>query len=928
MSFSATIKRLPRALDPELGKIASDAVKDVSPTISKLIAGTGGSSPYLYNLILTLADWLPEALQSPSQTLAAEREKLAGIPAEALESALRRAKSKHALLIGLADLAGAWSLNQVTSTLTEFADLSCQVALAASLEPLARLMGDSNKDTSELLPGSGLFVLAMGKMGAHELNYSSDIDLICLFDETKYSATALPSVKSAMTKVTRRMSSLLSRHGPEGYVFRTDFRLRPDPAVTPIVMSTDAAERYYESLGRTWERAAFIKARVCAGDFEAGQKFLQSIKPFIWRRHLDFTTVEDTQNMRLLIRDQKAFTNSVQVPGHNLKLGVGGIREIECLTQTLQLIAGGRNPKLRLAPTTASLAALADAGWVAGQAASSLIRHYRFYREIEHRIQMIRDAQTHRFPTNQESIARVACLAAADSTELLDGLRTRLEDTHGLIENFFRSKTRNMRPEAELTVPCDVMDRWQTFAAFKSARARQLFDRLEPQLLSKIEQTASPEQTFNAIEGFLSGLPAGAQIFSLLDANPRLLDLLVDVAGTSSSLASYLSHNSSVFDAVIDGDFFADWPNSSHLEQALNEILAREDSYEGKLDAARSWTKEWHFRIGVHHLRGLIENHQVGEHYADLATAVIRAMMPVVIDQFSIRHGRPPGRGAAVMGMGSLGSRRMTASSDLDIILIYDHAGVDISDGPKPLATRNYYANLTKALITALSAPTSQGKLYAVDMRLRPSGNQGPVATNLVSFKDYQRNEAWVWEHMALSLGRIVAAPGDLGDEIEDFRQVLLSRPQDRNTVAKAIQDMRRRLNTEKKPTSIWDTKFGSGRLQDLDLIAQAGTLISGKPDREVEAAFANSVDANWLMASEAEALSTSYWLYLKVIFAMRLLVATPKSDPAPSGGGAAFLARIAGVSTIDQLQTKLQNTFKQTAITVDEIVARGVGDG
>ncbi|MCY4201030.1 MAG: glutamine-synthetase adenylyltransferase [Aestuariivita sp.] len=922
------IKRLPQALNPELGKIASGAVKDVSPTLGKLIAGTGGSSPYLYNLILTLADWLPEALQNPAQTLRAEREKLEHIPAGSLESALRQAKSKHALLIGLADLAGVWSLDQVTATLTKFADLSCHLALMASLKPLARLTGDSDKDAGELVRGSGLFVLAMGKMGAYELNYSSDIDLICLFDETKYSITELLSVKTAMTKVIRCMSSLLSRHGPEGYVFRTDFRLRPDPAVTPIVMSTDAAERYYESLGRTWERAAFIKARVCAGDFDAGQKFLQAIKPFIWRRHLDFTTVEDTQDMRLLIRDQKGPANSVRVPGHDLKLGIGGIREIECLTQTLQLIAGGRNPKLRLAQTTASLAALADAGWVASQTASSLIRHYRFYREIEHRIQMIRDAQTHRFPTNQESIARIACLSATDRTELLDGLRTRLEDTHGLIENFFLSKTRKTRPESELTVPQDVRDRWQTFAAFKSVRARQLFDRLQPQLLSKIKQTANPEQTFNAIEGFLSGLPAGAQIFSLLQANPRLLDLLVDIAGTSSSLASYLSRNSSVFDAVIDGDFFSSWPKISHLEQALSEILQREDSYEGKLDAARSWAKEWHFRIGVHHLRRLIENHRVGEHYADLATAVIRTMMPVVIDQFSIRHGRPPGRGAAIMGMGSLGSRRMTASSDLDIILIYDHAGVEFSEGPKPLATRNYYANLTKALITALSAPTSQGKLYAVDMRLRPSGNQGPVATNLDSFRGYQRSEAWIWEHMALSLGRIVAGPGDLGDEIENFRQHLLSRPQDPIKVAIAIQDMRRRLNAEKKPSSIWDAKFGSGRLQDLDLIAQAGTLISGEPERAVEVAFENSVKANWLTSAEADFLTSSYWLYLKVIFAMRLLVATPKFDPAPSGGGAAFLARIGGVSTIDQLQTSLQTSYEQTSITVDEIVARGVGDG
>ena len=722
-----------------------------------LITGAAGSSPYLKELIGREADWLEGALDDPDQAVTQVFEACRSLAPDQMKPGLRQAKRRIALLTALADLSGGWALEKVTGVLTDFGALAADVAIKSEIAALIRRKRLPGMTEDDIATAGGLTILAMGKMGAHELNYSSDIDMICLFDESRYDPDDFFEARQGLVRATRNMCSTLSDRTADGYVFRTDLRLRPDPAVTPVCLAMEAAERYYESLGRTWERAAYIKARACAGDVAAGEKFLKTLRPFVWRRHLDFAAIQDAHDMRLRIRENKGTGGAIEVQGHDMKLGRGGIREIEFFTQTRQLIAGGRDESLRLRGTVEGLAALAKRDWVPQMVTDQLTEHYRAHREVEHRIQMIHDSQTHRMPKSAEGLARVACLMDRDIADLMAETEARLTEVHELTEDFFAPGAETAGVAVPQELDGDIIARWPTYPALRSVRGAQIFERLKPEILSRLGKTTKPSEALMALDGFLAGLPAGVQLFSLLEANPQLIDLLVDIAGTSPALASHLSRNSGVFDAVIGGSFFDDWPGARVLQTELMDILAQEDDYETRLDATRRWCKEWHFRVGVHYLRGLIDAKDAGEQYAELAEAVIGALFPIVVEQFSTKHGPPPGRGAAVLAMGSLGAGRINAQSDLDVIVIYDPLDEEMSEGKRALATRPYYARLTQALITALTAPMAQGRLYEVDMRLRPSGSKGPVATSWSSFTHYRQNEAWVWEHLALTRARGVA---------------------------------------------------------------------------------------------------------------------------------------------------------------------------
>jgi glutamate-ammonia-ligase adenylyltransferase len=912
MSTALQITRLPRPFDPDLGGETLAKLPELTGDLAALVTGTAGSSPYLKGLLEREAAWIVPALQDPDAAVQGVFDDTRALAPDQLSEGLRRGKRRLALLTALADLSGAWPRERVTGALTDYGGLACDVALKAELTKLVSRKKLPGMTLDDIETACGMTVLAMGKMGAHELNYSSDIDLICLFDETRYEPADFFEARQAMVRATRNMAALLNDRTAEGYVFRTDLRLRPDPAVTPVCLSMAAAETYYESLGRTWERAAYIKARPCAGDLEAGAKFLQTLRPFVWRRHLDFAAIQDAHDIRLRIRENKGGHGPVSVPGHDRKLGRGGIREIEFFTQTRQLIAGGRDPGLRLRGTVEGLAALADRNWVAPDVAQTLTDHYRQHREIEHRIQMVNDAQTHKVPASDEGLERVACLMGVDRAQLIADLEPRLAEVHALTEDFFAPGGEPApKPAAhEGTFDTSIIAGWGSYPALRTERAQRIFDRLKPELLSRLAGTAKPDEALRALDGFLAGLPAGVQLFSLFEANPQLMDLLVDIVGTSHELASFLSRNSGVFDAVLGGQFFADWPGMEVLKRDLTAILDHESDYETKLDAARRWMKEWHFRIGVHHLRGLIDGVQAGREYAELAEIVIACIAPVVVAQFSIKHGPPPGRGAAVLAMGSLGAGRINAQSDLDVIAIYDPLDATMSEGAKPLSTRPYYARLTQAMITALSAPMSQGRLYEVDMRLRPSGQQGPVATSLASFQNYQRNEAWTWEHLALTRARVVAGDPTLAQDIESFRETVIRAEPDRPAILRDVRDMRDRLAAAKPPASVWDAKTGAGRMMDIELMSQTGALLSGSTAHDVPGGLQGGVTAGWLSQAQAQTLTEGYDLFWSVQTASRLISSKVLDTDHAGESGAAFLCRTTGFDTLDALQMALDDAY------------------
>ncbi|KIX17048.1 bifunctional [glutamate--ammonia ligase]-adenylyl-L-tyrosine phosphorylase/[glutamate--ammonia-ligase] adenylyltransferase [Paracoccus sp. 228] len=923
MSFQSRITRLPLPVDAARGADAAALFPTLSDRMRDLIAGAAGSSPYLAGLLRSEADWLPDALDH-DDVVARETAGLQSLDADALGVALRRAKRRVALLAALADLGGVWTLEQVTGALSDLADRAVDLALRAHVATEIR----RGKLPATDADAGGIFALAMGKGGARELNYSSDIDLIVLFDETAYAEADQMEARAALIRATRRMAATLSDVTDHGYVFRTDLRLRPDAAVTPVCISTAAALAYYEAEGRTWERAAFIKARAAAGDIAAGERLLRELRPFVWRKHLDFAAIQDAHDMRLRIRDHKGLGGRLEVAGHNLKLGRGGIREIEFFTQTRQLIAGGRDRDLQCRDTVGGLAALAAKNWIPRDVAEELTAHYREHRDIEHRIQMVNDAQTHSLPKDDQGLATIAALMGeGDVQAWCARLKSRLERVHALTERFFAPT----EPTESLPDLSDesraVIQRWQTYPALRSDRARQIFRRIEAPLLSRMARAGHPAEALARFDSFLSGLPAGVQLFSLFEANPQLIDLIVDICGTAPALAAYLARHPSVLDGVLAGSFFAPWPREAGLVQELDAVLQRALSqpgggYERALDAARRWAHEWQFRIGVHHLRGLIGADEAAVQYADLAGACVAALLPVTAADFARRHGPPPGRGAVVVGMGSLGARVLNAGSDLDLIVIYDADGVDASDGPRPLAARPYYARLTQAMVTALSAPTAEGRLYEVDMRLRPSGRQGPVATSIDSFGTYQMTEAWTWEHLALTRARCVAQIGPDADmlcqQIETLRlKVLAERGIDPRVLPDTGQ-MRDRLFAAKPPGGAFDVRQGAGRLQDIDLLAQSCALRAGDPARSTLAQLRAGRRAGLLTAEQADRLSSIWRGLWRVHAAARLLTDRPLDMDVIGRGGQDFLLREVEADSPDTLRDRLSDDFATVQALVE----------
>jgi len=922
MPFASRLSRCPIPFEPDRAQEVRALFGDLAPELRDLLGGTAGCSPFLKGLMEAETEWLRAALEgNPETALAEEFARLAPVALDDLPSELRRAKRRVALLAALADLGGVWCLEEVTGALTRLGDLAVDLALKRLVAEEIRRGKIPGARPEDGETAAGMVALAMGKMGARELNYSSDIDLICLFDETRYDPDDRMEARAALIRATRKMAAMLNDRTSEGYVFRTDLRLRPDASVTPVCISMGSAEAYYEAEGRTWERAAYIKARACAGDIAAGERFLATLRPFVWRKHLDFAAIQDAHDMRLRIREHKGLGGPIEVAGHNIKLGQGGIREIEFFAQTRQLIAGGRDESLRDRTTVGALRALAVKSWVPSDVAEELVDHYRVHREIEHRIQMVNDAQTQLLPGTQDGLARIAAMMGqGDVGAWSDALKERLERVESLTNAFFAPDEAAPRPDLSEKART-LVEGWVGYPALRSDRARGIFKRLEPELLGRFQAAADPDEALGQFDGFLKHLPAGVQLFSLFEANPSLIDLIVDICATAPALASYLSRNASVLDAVLGGSFFAPWPGREGLAQDLGRQLARLRDYEGALDLTRRWAKEWKFRVGVHHLRALIEAEQAARQYADIAGAVLATLWPIVQTEFARRYGPPPGRGAVVLGMGSLGAERLNAQSDLDLIVIYDAAGQEYSEGKKPLAARAYYAKLTQALITALTAPMPEGTLYEVDMRLRPSGRQGPVATALQSFADYQMTEAWTWEHLALTRARAVAGDPDLADEVEAIRMQVLAAKGGGETVLSDLAQMRARIFAAKPAGGPWEAKTGPGRLQDIELLAQSFALRAGQSARKVEAQLRIGPREGFVSKDEGAVLTSAYRLLWHLQSGARLLSERALDMDAIGAGGRAFVLRETGADSLEALEARLDLVTRDVAGVVDRVL-------
>lgn len=853
-AFSGTIERH----DGAFGDIDPDA----------LLRAVFGNSPFLTELAFDEPEIVKSAFeQGPDRTFEAIiTEQPADRRRTAVMAHLRRARRRVALLTALTDISGVWTLHQVTAALSRFADAAVATALDLALRELAE-KGELHLDSPEN-PGttSGLIVLGMGKLGAFELNYSSDIDLIILFDPARFRPAGKDSPMALAVRVSRALVYLLEHRTKDGYVFRTDLRLRPHPPGQPLALSVEDAEIYYERFGQNWERAALIKARVIAGDAEAGDRFLHHIRPFLWRKHLDYAAIRDIHAIKRQINRHRGH-GEIRVLGHDLKVGRGGIREIEFFVQTQQLILGGRVPSLRLRGTVETLDLLVEERWLEAATAEDLKAAYGFFRMVEHRLQMVADKQTHQLPEDEPGFARFARFMGHDqpapfAAELKEKLELVERHYAALFEDSLDlgadgalvftgteddAETLKTLDQLGFARPAEVAKTVRSWhhghiRATRTPRARELLTELMPELLRVLGEQADPDAAFARLDHFMTSLPAGVQLFSLFRANPKLLALVADVMGTAPRLADYLSHHVGLFDAMLAPTFFEVLAAPAELEAEFAGALKQAEDLQDALDAARRWAQAREFQIGMHILLGESDGEAASAPLTAIAEIVLRGLLPHVERWLERQHGRINGGSFAVLGLGKLGSKELSIGSDLDLIFVFDAEKGARSDGDKPLPAETYYARLGQRLVSALTAKTAEGSLYDIDTRLRPSGNLGPVACSIDSFERYQMENAQTWEHQALTRCRIISGAAALTGRIEKAVIQALTMPRDPEKLAADVRAMRLRVFKEHGSDDPWNLKHRRGSLVEAEFLAQYLQLRHGADHPAILSTMTSSV--------------------------------------------------------------------------------------
>jgi glutamate-ammonia-ligase adenylyltransferase len=774
-------------------------------------------APFLREAILVRPD-IAETFAANGPIAAA---KLAlGAEGDTLDMRLRRQRHGLALAVALGDLSGELRLEEVTAMLSNFADRALDDAVRGTL---AERVGDSDP--------RGFTVIAMGKLGSHELNYSSDVDLLLLFDPETLPKRSREDAGEAAVRIGRRLIEIMQKRTADGYVQRVDLRLRPSPEVTPIVLPVNAAISHYESSALPWERAAFIRARAAAGDLSLGQRFLDSIQPFVWRRSLDFGVIEEVRQISARIRDHFA-QGAIIGPGYDLKRGRGGIREVEFFVQIQQMIHGGRDASVRAPATLDAISALLAAGRLEDGAAGDLADAYRALRTIEHRVQMVEDAQTHLLPLEQAGLDNVAQLQGlADGSELLCELRPHVERVGTLFDGLAPDTSARLSndpdilgEELETLGFSDPGSAARHIANWRSGKARSLrsppaqqaFEAMLPGLLRAIAAGPDPNYAFNRLGDIVERLSSGVNFFRLLEARPVLARLLAKVLAHAPALADQLARRPELFEGLFDASSFAMPPEPPEFAELLANAMAG-NPYDVALDRARRLVNERRFALGVQLIDRRRDPLEVTEGYARVAEGALVALGSAAEAQFRDAHGAFGDSELVVLGLGRFGGHSLTHASDLDIIYLHTASQGSTSDGPKPLGPNDYFNRLASRVTAALSVPTAAGPLYEVDTRLRPEGAKGMLVVSVDAFERYQRNEAWTWEHMALCRARPVFGSASVRARVTAMIEDILRFPRDYGKVAEDASKMRAEIARHKPPHGPLDVKLGPGGLVDLE---------------------------------------------------------------------------------------------------------------
>jgi [glutamine synthetase] adenylyltransferase / [glutamine synthetase]-adenylyl-L-tyrosine phosphorylase len=951
-----------------LGRAEADLTQ--VPHFLSMLRSLGGNSPYLSQLAIGEHATLLSLMAHGPDAIAADV--LAGlgeIPPQAsratIAAELRQAKRIVALLTGIADVGGLWPLEKVTAVLSDLAETALQVAMSHLLRAAHDRGRIGLRDPDRPEQGSGFSVLGMGKLGARELNYSSDIDLILLYDRASpiYSGhMPQDGIGQFTTRMARELISLMQDRDAGGYVFRTDLRLRPDPSATPLAVSFDTAVTYYESLAQNWERAAMIKARLVAGDDALGQRFLQALRPFVWRHGLDFAAMADIHAMKRRVNARKAVVPDsradavAQIAGRDVKLGEGGIREIEFLVQTLQLVWGGRNPTIREPSTLGALAALVKAGHLKAGADDDLRAAYGFLRQVEHRLQMINDRQVHSFPKIGKDLDRVACfLGYPGSEELATDFLAHISKVRSHYQAVFEHvpdppggdvprpqfEFRQDDPDGTFTVaaltslgyqePERIMATVRNWLAghvraLRSMRARELMTTMVPAILTVLSKQPSPDDAFSRFDRFITALPTGVQPLSLFQHNPALLERIAVVVGGAPRLAEHLARYPSALEGLISGE--------DHLSprRILQTRIAGTARLDDSIQIIRRAVKERDFLLSVASLDGRLDADAAGRHRTALADATLAILVPRVLADFATRFGEVPGGGLAVVAMGKAGGREMMLGSDLDLMLIYDHPpDATESQGGRALPSSQWFVRATQACVAALTTPGPEGQMYAVDMRLRPSGSQGPVAVSLPSFIRYHAEAAWTWERMALTRARVVTGPLALRECIRRTIGDAINRAGDPLKIRADATAMRARMLRDLPSQGTWDVKLRPGGMVEVEFVAQVLQLIHARDNRAVlspttRVALGRLGDAGLLPREDAALLIKADHVWRTIQGMLRITVGRIGADALPPASAGLLLHAVgnAGIAAADipELLLKLDELSGQ----VRTLFARHVG--
>ena len=1021
----------------ELGR--TEARLAQRPAIRAILSALGGNSPYLSDLAVRE----PAALRAlvahgPRRVVDDALAALSALPIHSRRdqtmAALRRAKRVVALATAVADLGGIWRLEQVTAALSDLAEAALTRAVAFLLRAAHEAGELRLPEPGNPGPGGGFTVLGMGKLGARELNYSSDIDLVLLYDPAAaiYTERTEGDAKAGFAaRFARSLVSLMETRDAGGYVFRTDLRLRPDPAATPPAIAITNAITYYESMGLNWERAAMIKARPVAGDLALGTAFLEAIRPFIWRRGLDFSAVADIHAMKQridanrplkplpppskplpqsgvgprsgptrreargegaanakaplspsntsessppprspapvpprLVRSTTQPTppapsaEEFSIAGHNVKLGAGGIREIEFLVQTLQLVWGGRDPGLRTRGTLDALRLLVRAGHIPRRAADELDAAYRFLRQVEHRLQMVADRQTHTLPENPNELARIATFMGFPSTDAFAaGLLDRLARVRSHYAEVFERVPQALEgqstatpaldfgeeevPEATLTALRDMgfaepgrivtaVAGWKAghVRALRSERARTLMDLMLPVLLAALAAQPHPDAAFSRFDVFIARQPAGVQLLSLFQSNPQLLDRVAAILGAAPSLADYLAQHPAALEGLLSPQ--EDELPARLLRNRLHDARLLEDT----IGIIRRTVKELDFSISVATMDGQLDADAAGERRSALADAALAALLSPVMADFSARFGTVRGGAMAVVLLGKGGGREMMAGSDLDLMLIYAHPQDETeSHGARAMPASQWFIRAAHTVVAALTAPGADGQLYAVDMRLRPSGNKGPVAVSLESFRRYHAESAWTWERMALTRARVVAGPPALRRPVQQAISEALAAAGEPAKITADAAAMRARMRRDLPPEGPWDVKQRPGGLVDIEFIAQTLQLVAARDDPSVCSpntceALRRLAAAGRLNGDDAALLTRADRVWRTVQGMLRIMVGKGNPEELPETTLRPLLRAVtsAGLAATDL--AGLRAGLDEQATAVSEIFRRMIGEG